>query len=196
MGESIGDAVDRIGTAESAIQQLADSISMLVTDGNGTSLMTQTADGWTFSTGALQEAVNKASESLGTLQTEMGDANSAIEVLDAAVKDLGVLAEYIKIGTYTYTDENGTVQTEPSIDLGEHDTGFKLKITNTRILFTDGSSELVTINSKNKSLEIGKATIKSDLQFGDEEDNQIPGVWIWKQRANGNLGLVWKGANE
>ena len=96
----------------------------------------------------------------------------------------------------TYTDENGTVQTEPSIDLGEHDTGFKLKITNTRILFTDGSTELVTINSKNKSLEIGKATIKSDLQFGDEEDNQIPGVWIWKQRANGNLGLVWKGAND
>lgn len=196
MGESIGDAVDRIGTAESAIQQLLDSISMLVTDGNGTSLMTQTANGWTFSTGALQGAVDKASENLGILQTEMGDANSAIEVLDAAVKDLGVLAEYIKIGTYTYTDENGTVQTEPSIDLGEHDTGFKLKITNTRILFTDGSSELVTINSKNKSLEIGKATIKSDLQFGDEEDNQIPGVWIWKQRANGNLGLMWKGVNE
>lgn len=323
MGESIGDAVDRIDQAESAIQQLADSISMLVTNGTGVSLMEQTANGWTFSTGALEAAVNKASESLGTLQTKMGDANSAIEVLDAAVKDLGILSEYIKIGTYTYPDADGIAHadvylvashftkpmplyefcaiialseghdviptityeiveelppfnniapedmftlpttdvwnlkcfilhstgepyialvdgftsvseimtlaynfnypyigycgsyeelepmqtnglvtvitntvTEPCIDLGEHDTGFKLKITNTRILFTDGSTELVTINSKNKSLEIDKATIKSDLQFGDEEDTKIHGVWIWKQRTNGNLGLVWKGAND
>ncbi len=312
---------DRVDIAESAIQQLKDAISMLVTDKNGTSLMVQTSEGWTFSTGAIQEAVDKASESLGTLQGEMGDTKSAVDALESAVEDLGVLSEYIKIGTHTYVDHDdvnllagispsdatgggvtfdwtgnsckisGTstaeiwtafsgsintlppgivagktyyvkhnsnaiefrvvwynsagagitmlrtftdatftipadavgvqfryqryesgitfnetlipavyavneIVTEPCIDLGEHDTGFKLKITNTKILFTDGSTELVSINSKNKSLEIGKATIKNELQFGDEENVFVPGIWIWKQRSNGNLGLMWKGVNE
>lgn len=178
------------------ISVLADIISNLVTDKNGTSLMTQTSDGWTFSTGAIQEAVDKASENIDALRQETGETQKTVGILEDAVKDLGVLAEYIKIGTYTYTDENGIEQTEPSIDLGEQDTGFKLKITNTRILFTDGSSELVSISSKNKSLEIGKATIKSELQFGDEESTTVAGVWIWKQRSNGNLGLMWKGGSE
>ena len=184
-----------ITKAESLIQELAESTSTLITDGNGASLMVPTENGWTFSTGAIQEAVDNATKNLGELQAEMGDVNSTVEVLDAAVKDLGVLAEYIKIGTYTYTDEDGNQQTEPSIDLGENDTGFRLKITNTRIWFTDGATDLVSIDSKNKSLEIEKATIKGELQIGDDENKQVEGVWIWKQRSNGNLGLMWKGVN-
>lgn len=187
---TVQDAVDqtnmRVEVAESLIQQLSDAIKMLVTDGNGTSLMTQTSTGWTFSTKAIQEQVDNASSGLDSLQKEVGDTNSAVEVLEAAVADLGVLAEYIKIGTYTYTDEDGNEQTEPSIDLGETDTGFRLKITNTRILFTDGATELVEINSKNKMLEIEKAEIKNELQMGG---------FVWKIRSNGNLGLMWKGVN-
>lgn len=183
-----------ISKAESLIQMLSDSIAMLVTDGNGSSLMVQTEDGWTFSTGALQEAVNDATSQLGELSGALGSTQATVDTLNAAVQDLGILAEYIKIGTYSYTDENGVSQTEPSIDLGENDTGFKLKITNTRILFTDGSNELVSINSKTKSLDIEKATIKGDLQIGDNASNEAGGVWIWKRRSNGNLGLIWKGA--
>lgn len=184
-----------ISKAESLIRQLSDSISMLVTDGNGSSLMVQTESGWTFSTGALQDSVDKSMQQLGALTEDLGSTKSAVNVLNSAVKDLGVLAEYIKIGTYTYTDENGNEQTEPSIDLGENDTGFRLKITNTRIWFTDGSTDLVSIDSKNKSLEIEKATIKGELLIGDEI-NPVAGVWIWKQRSNGNLGLMWKGVSE
>lgn len=185
---TVQEAVDntnmRVEAAESLIQQLSDAIRMLVTDGNGTSLMTQTSEGWTFSTKAIQDQVDSASSGLNDLQQEIGDTNSAVEVLEAAVEDLGVLAEYIKIGTYTYIDDDGNEQTEPSIDLGETDTGFRLKITNTRILFTDGATELVEINSKNKMLEIEKAEIKNELQMGG---------FVWKVRSNGNLGLMWKG---
>lgn len=186
VSDRLADTNDRVEIAESTIRQLVDSISMLVTNADGTSLMTQTESGWTFSTGAIQEQIDNASTGLQDLQTEIGDTKSAVEILDAAVKDLGVLSEYIKIGTYTYTDDEGNEQTEPSIDLGETDTGFRLKITNTRILFTDGATNLVEINSKNKSLDIERARIKNELQMGG---------FMWKARSNGNLGLVWKGAN-
>lgn len=179
-------AVTNISILETTIRQLSDSISMLVRDENGESLMTQTSDGWVFSTKEIQDTINSTSSQLGELEKTAGETSKAVDILDAAVKDLGQLAEYIKIGTYTYTDENGVEQTEPSIDLGENDTGFRLKITNTRILFTDGASELVSINSKNKSLEIDKAEIKTELKMGG---------FVWQKRANGNMGLIWKGGN-
>jgi phage minor structural protein len=186
VSDSVDDIDKRVTLAESTIRQLKDAIQMLVVDSNGQSLMTQTSTGWVFSTKSIQEQLSSASEGLATLQGEVGDTKSAVEILDAAVKDLGVLSEYIKIGTYTYTDDEGIEQTEPSIDLGETDTGFRLKITNTRILFTDGSENLVEINSRDKSLDIGKARIKNELQMGG---------FVWQARSNGNLGLVWKGAN-
>lgn len=193
--QTTGDNKKRIEEAEAAIALMKDAIEMIVTDESGTSILEQTSSGWTFNIKAVQENVESATEKLGELTDDLGSTNAAVDVLNQAVKDLGVLAEYIKIGTYTYTDEDGNVQTEPSIDLGENDTGFKLKITNTKIWFTDGATDLVSINSKNKSLEIEKANIKGELQFGDEENVQAGGVWIWKQRSNGNLGLVWKGVN-
>lgn len=164
---------ERVTTAETLIQQLSDSISMLVTDGNGQSLMTQTDTGWTFSTGELQSVVNSTSESLNTLTEEMGDVNSAVGVLQQAVDDLGILNEYVKIGTY---------ENEPCIELGETDSDFKLLITNTRIMFMEGTGVPAYIN--NQSLHIKKAVIEEELQQGE---------FVWKARSNGNLGLIWKG---
>lgn len=168
-------AQEKADEAKALIAQLADSISMLVTDGEGTSLMTQTEDGWTFSTAEIQTAVNTASEGLADLTKELGDTNSVVNVLQQAVDDLGVIAEYVKIGTY---------EDEPCIELGEGDSEFKLRITNTRMMFTEGSSVLAYFN--NKSLHIKKAVVEEELQQGG---------FIWKARANGNLGLVWKGGN-
>ena len=162
-------------TANSLVQQLSDSISMLVTDGNGTSLMTQTEDGWTFSTADIQTAINSTSEGLDALTNELGDTNSAVDVLQQAVDDLGAIAEYVKIGTY---------EDEPCIELGEGDSDFKLLITNTRIMFMEGSSVVAYIN--NQSLHVKKAVIEEEMQQGG---------FIWKVRANGNMGLVWKGVS-
>jgi hypothetical protein len=182
--ESVQEAIDNVhnvadSAAEAAynagtlIQQLADSISTLVTDGNGTSLMTQTEDGWTFSTADIQEAVSNTSDNLNTLIDEVGNTNSAVDVLKQAVSDLGEIAEYVKIGAY---------ENEPCIELGEADSEFKLRITNTRILFMEGSS--VIAHFTNQSLHIKKAVIEEELQQGE---------FVWKARANGNLGLIWKG---
>lgn len=91
-----------------------------------------------------------------------------------SIADLGIIGEYIKISTY---------EGEPCIELGETDSDFKLLITNTRIMFMEGSGVPAYIN--NQSLFIKKAVIEEELQQGQ---------FVWKARANGNLGLVWKGA--
>ena len=165
----------RLTSSEALIQTLSDSISMLVTDGNGTSLMTQTENGWTFSTAEIQAAVNKTSESLNSLTEDVGNVNNTVDVLRQAMQDLGAITEYVKIGTY---------EDEPCIELGEGDSDFKLIITNTRIMFMEGSAMPAYIN--NQSLNIGKAVIEKELHQGG---------FVWKARPNGNLGLVWKGVN-
>ena len=90
-----------------------------------------------------------------------------------SIADIGKLGEYVHIGTY---------EGEPCIELGENDSDFKLVITNTRILFMEGSSVPAHIN--NQSLHITKAVIEEEIQQGE---------FVWKVRANGNMGLMWKG---
>jgi hypothetical protein len=176
LAQATADAAQETAShAETLIQQLSHSISMLVTDGNGTSLMTQTEDGWTFSTADIQATVASAAEDLDALNNALGNTNSTVDVLQQAVADLGELAEYVKIGTY---------ENEPCIELGESDSEFKLRITNTRILFMEGPS--VIAHFTNQSLHIKKAVIEEELQQGE---------FVWKARANGNLGLIWKGVN-
>lgn len=175
---------ERIDETVASIQLLKDSISMLVTNENGESLMTQTESGWTFSTKSIQDQITSASTALSDLMDRVGSSEAAIDILSNSVEEFGVIAEYVHIGSYAYTDEEGNEQTEPSIDLFETDTGFKLKITNTRIIFTDGETEIVQINSKTKTLITPNAVIQNELQMGG---------FVWKVRANGNLGLMWKG---
>lgn len=89
-----------------------------------------------------------------------------------SLADLGVIGEYVHIGTF---------EDEPCIELGESDSEFKLLITNTRILFMEGS--IIPAHFTNQSLHIKKAVIEEELQFGR---------FVWQSRANGNMGVVWK----
>lgn len=174
MEDSVNMIDARAEAAELQIDALLKSISMLVTDGNGESLMKQTSDGWTFSTGDIQNMVNTTSENLDKLANEMGDVNSTVDALLDAVDDLEILSDYVKIGTY---------EDEPCIELGELDSDFKLLITNTKIMFMENSDVPAYLN--NQSLFIGKAVIEEELQQGE---------FLWKIRSNGNLGLIWKEA--
>lgn len=173
--QSSGELIEeRVSTSETLIEQLSDSIATLVTDSNGESLMTQVSGGWTFSTKDIQNLVDETSEKLNNLVDEIGDVDSAVSALQQAVDDLGILNEYVKIGTY---------ESEPCIELGELDSDFKLLITNTKIMFMEGSDVPAYIN--NQSLFIKKAVIEEELQQGE---------FLWKARSNGNLGLIWKEA--
>lgn len=176
VASEINDTIDRVSNAESLISQLSDSIATLVTDGNGTSLMTQTEDGWIFSTADIQISVDRISENLEALNTETGNIENTVSILQQAVDDLGTLTEYVKISTY---------EGEPCIELGEGDSDFKLLITNTRIMFMEGTG--VPAYFTNQSMHIKKAVIEDELQQGG---------FVWKARSNGNLGLVWKGVTE
>jgi hypothetical protein len=173
--DAVNEAQLTATTAESLVQQLSHSISMLVTDGNGTSLMTQTDDGWTFSTAEIQTNVSNIANDLDALTGELGSTSHTVDVLKQAVDDLGEIAEYVKIGTY---------EDEPCIELGESDSEFKMRITNTRILFMEGSNVVAHIS--NQSLHIKKAVIEEELQQGG---------FVWQVRSNGNMGLIWKGVS-
>jgi len=168
-------AQESASDAAALIKQLADSISMLVTDGNGTSLMTQTEDGWTFSTAEINGSVNDISNALATLTESTSDTEHAVSILQEAVRDLGEIAEYVSITTY---------EDEPCIELGEGDSDFKLRITNTRMLFTEGSDVLAYFT--NQSFNSKRVVVEEELQQGG---------FVWAVRANGNLGLSWKGVN-
>lgn len=112
------------------------------------------------------------------LSSEIEDAEGRLDTVESDVQTLQKRTEYIHMGTRVNEDGNE----EPCLELGEGDSEFKMIITNTRILFMEGSSTPAYIT--NQSLHIGKAVVEEELQQGE---------FVWKARANGNLGLVWKG---
>jgi hypothetical protein len=170
-----GDALGRVTVAESEIKQLAEMIAMLVTDGNGASLMTQTASGWTFNIGEIISKLNSTAQDVDGLNEDVSGANDSIGKLQQAVNDLGVKTDYVTITTY-----NG----QPCIELGERDNNFKLRITNTEIQFADGTT--IPAYVSNKKLMIEQAEVKDELQFGG---------FVWKIRSSGNMGVLWKGVS-
>lgn len=176
----------QVEKAEAAIKLLSDCIQNLVTDGSGASLMTQTANGWTFSTSKIQEQVDSASESLADLIEKYGSVDAAIEAIRNGLQDVADKTEFVNIGTYTYT-ENGVTKTEPCIDLFESDSGFTVKITNTQILFTDGSK--IPTRIETDGLKTENITVENDLK---QTNDDVDGSFIWAVRSNGNYGLQWK----
>lgn len=169
------DAQGRVTTAESKIQQLADSISMLVRNGDGGSLIRQDSNGlWYFNIGGLEQNVSDAANDLDELSGIVRDAEGNIDVLQSLATALAERTEYVR----SYTDENG----QPCLELGEGDSTFKVQITNTEIQFMDGTTKPAYIS--NKKLMIEQAEVKDELQFGG---------FVWKSRSNGNIGLMWKG---
>lgn len=170
------DTDERIALAEEAIIDINNIIRMLVTNKDGTSLMTQTETGWTFCTSELQTAVDNVSAALDTLTQDSADFKAAIAALQQSVDDHGNTLEYVTITTY---------EDEPCIALGESDSEFKLLITNTRIMFMHGSTLLTYINTKGLVTE--NIEVTGDLRQGS---------FVWAVRANGNYGLTWKEVTE
>ena len=168
------DARDRVFNAEIVLDSIRECISMLVRDENGESLMTQDGDGWTFSMESTNTALSAVSKGLDELQKDVGNAEHTVEILQQAVNDVSEISSYVKIKT------DGD---KPCIELGTGNSDFKLLITNTDIRFMEGSSVPAYIN--NQSLHISKAVIEEEMRQGD---------FIWKNRANGNMGLIWGGS--
>lgn len=150
------------------------------------SLMEQTSSGWTFSLGGIQGQLDSASKSLDDLVEKYGSVEAAVEAIRVGLEAVTDKTEFIKVGTYTYT-ENGVTKTEPCIDLFETDSGFTVKITNTQILFSDGSS--VPTRIETDGLRTENITVENEFRQTNED---IDGEFIWAVRSNGNYGLQWK----
>lgn len=164
---------ERVSTAETLIQQLSNCIYMLVTDENGESLMEQTENGWTFSMKETSEAVSSLTTLLETLQQETGSTKATVETLQQAVSDHGETLEYVSVTTY---------EDEPCIELGESDSNFKLLITNTRIMFMNGSNIPTYINTN--GLVTQNIEVKGEI---------VQGGYVMINTADGGWGLLWKG---
>ena len=167
---------NRLVISETIISQLSDSISMLVTDGNGASLMTQTENGWTFSMKETEDTISGITSSLNTLQQETGNTNATVSALEQAVADLETTAEYVRIGTW---------ESEPCIELGESGSDYSLMITNTRILFRVGSSTPTRVTTY--GLDTDNISVTGEIRQGE---------WIWVRRTNGHYSLMWKEVSE
>lgn len=168
--ERLTSSEERHEITETETKRLANMISMLVTDGSGTSLMTQTADGWTFSMKDVNDTVAGVAENVDTLQNGLSEAASDVGVLKQSVADIGDIIKYITIGA---------ANNAPFIELAAENSDFRVRITNTSIDFMEGTNVPAYIN--NNSLYINKAVVENEFQQAN---------YIWKVRANGNMGLT------
>lgn len=175
--ESITGIDERVTESESEIEQLANSISMMVTDENGQSLMEQTSEGWTFNIGAIQSQIDEATAGLDTVEKNLNSTTDMVNKANDLLDDVTQKTAYINMAT----DDSGA----PCIELGKQGNPFKLRITNTSIDFMQDNMRIAYIT--NRQLYIEKSVVTDEMKVGSTSG------FIWKKRANGNMGLRWVG---
>lgn len=166
----------RVTVAESTIEQLSNAISSLIVDENGTSMMTQTSEGWRFDMGSINSQLSDTKDQLNNLSGTVDGVEETIGDLNDLANDLSAKTAYITMTT----DDAG----DPCIELGKSDNDFKVRITNTSIDFIEGGSKIAYLS--NSSLYIEKAIIKNELQIGEGSG------FVWKTRSTGHMGLRWE----
>ena len=175
--EALSKATDnesKVTISMTKIEQLDDQISALVTDENGNSLMIQDSSGWHFNIGAIQNTLNNTVKDLSGLTGDMEDAQTLLDTTKGMADALEKKTAFIDLTT---------VNGQPAILLGQTNSKFKLRITNTSIDFLEGTEAVAYISNQN--LYITRAIIKNEIQIGDGTG------WVLKRRPNGNLGLRW-----
>lgn len=199
INDNIDNVSDRVEKTETRIRAVENAIASLVVDKNGESLMIQDGDSWYFNTSDLQGVLDDTSANLASLIEEFGSLDAVVETLKQKVNDLDGRMEYIRAGTYTYIDEKGVEQTVPSLELGEADSEFKQRITNTNSIYLDGITAKTSVSKDGiltENIEVTSELKTSGLVevTDDGNDTYISKVnYIWKVRGNGNFGLIYDG---
>lgn len=137
-------------------------------------------DGLTDTTNKLADGISANATAVEGLDGRITSSDSAIQKLNSSVDKLLGPAAYIREGTVKDTDDSEL----PCLELGKEGSSFKVRITNKEIQFIDGQSIPAYIS--NQKLVIEKADVDNELRFGN---------FVWKERENGNMGLVWEGVN-
>ena len=137
-------------------------------------------DGLRDTTNKLADDISANANAVEGLDERITSSDGAIQKLNASVNTLLGPAAYIREGTVK--DDDGSEL--PCLELGKEGSAFKVRITNKEIQFIDGQSIPAYIS--NQKLVIEKADVDNELRFGN---------FVWKERENGNMGLVWEGVN-
>lgn len=166
------DVLARLDIVNNQISMLSENFENLVIDETGASMMTQNGDSWVFSMGSFQENIE-------TVQGALDALNNSSELTDAEIENIkSQLESLLDLNSYVKINLEGE---HPVIELG-NDSAFKVLITNESIDFMNGDIRMAYIN--NDALKIRKAEVEDELIFGG---------FAWKERPNGNMGLIWKG---
>lgn len=169
----VDNITETVTKTSAELKVLSDSISSLVTDAKGQSLMTQTGSGWTFNIGSIQSALNGA---IGDIQDVKGDIEGVTDLANKTnqlANDVAKKTAYINMTQ----DESG----QPVMELGQQNGEFKLRITNTSMDFMQGSQKIAYLS--NRQLYIQSSVVTDEMKIGATSG------YIWKKRGNGNMGL-------
>ena len=176
---SANDNKVNIEVNSSKIDILDKSIRSLVVhkDANGEyqSSMIQDETGWHFDITSITNDISKTLTGLNSAAQAIENNSNTIEGVQSDIDDIAAKTAYI-----TISQKDGN----PYMELGSTTNAFKLGISNTSIDFMDGTSRVAYISNQN--LYIERSIIKNELQIGEGTK------FIWKKRANGNLGLRWE----
>lgn len=99
-----------------------------------------------------------------------------------SMDDVKHLTDHVKIGTHVDPE---TGESNPCVELSEMDSDFKMRLTNKSAMFSDGVNDSTTIDSD--GVETENLRVKNDIRHYD---------YVWRRRANGNLGLMWMEVTE
>ena len=177
-------AQTNVVSAEAAAQQLADSLATLIVDDKGTALMQNVDNKWVFNIGQIESNIAETARDVSGVKTDLSHTKAALANLNQSLDDLGIIANFVRV------DTSGS---EPVIELGTSANDYTVRITNTEIQFADGS--IIPTRITRQMMLIEKALIRLELQFGDDTESGVNGVWIMKRRTSGNLGISWKGVS-
>lgn len=99
-----------------------------------------------------------------------------------SMEDVKQLTDHVKIGSYVDVE---TGETLPCVELSEMDSSFKMRLTNKTATFADGVNDSTVLDSD--GIETENLRVKNDIRHYD---------YVWRRRANGNLGLMWMEVTE
>lgn len=177
--EDLNEGLDGLNTTitetKSSIEQLADQITHLIVDENGSSMMTQDENGWHFDMSSITGNIDAVKKELDGAIADHVATEELVTGIKSTVDEVNKKTAYIDIES----DSSG----KPVMTLGSSESSFKVVITNESIDFMNGTNK-VAYASGNRFYAPQMVTVNS-MQIGEN-----PG-FRWERRANGNLGLVY-----
>ena len=128
-------------------------------DEDGSYTLDIAAKSITFGTNdeSLETVIERVSEQTNELTTNLGNIEAVVSNLNNTTTELGKTSEYVKIITF---------EGRPCVALGEDDSDFKSLVTNTNIMFIQGSKVPTLIDTTGLVTE--NITVKDEFRQGND----------------------------